>query len=89
MHISRGITSHGFALNVTTDLRDFDLVVPCGITDRTVTSLELEANGSTSPSMENAINAIARHFGRVFEHQVLWLEPDQLGHKFPLQPPNK
>src|SRR5271170_7927500 len=78
-HISRGITSHGFALNVTTDLRDFDLIVPCGISDRTVTSLELEAPaGSTPPTMENAINAVARHFGRVFEHQVLWLEPDQL-----------
>jgi lipoyl(octanoyl) transferase len=84
VHISRGITSHGFALNVTTDLRDFDLIVPCGISDRAVTSLELEAatdpNSATSPppTMENAINAVARHFGRVFEHQVLWLEPDQL-----------
>ncbi|HZD48878.1 MAG TPA: lipoyl(octanoyl) transferase LipB [Silvibacterium sp.] len=80
VHISRGITSHGFALNVTTDLRDFDLIVPCGISDRTVTSLELEApDSSTLPTMENAINSVARHFGRVFEHQVLWLEPDQLG----------
>jgi len=79
VHISRGITSHGFALNITTDLRDFDLIVPCGISDRTVTSLELEADNSKPPTMENAINAVARHFGRVFEHQVLWLEPDQLG----------
>ncbi len=79
VHISRGITSHGFALNVTTDLRDFDLIVPCGISDRAVTSLELEAAAcSTPPTMENAINAVARHFGHVFEHQVLWLEPDQL-----------
>jgi lipoyl(octanoyl) transferase len=80
VHISRGITSHGFALNVTTDLRDFELIVPCGISDRAVTSLELEAAaGSTPPTMENAINSVARHFGRVFEHQVLWLEPEQLG----------
>src|SRR5271170_7419534 len=78
VHISRGITSHGFALNVTTDLRDFDLIVPCGIADRTVTSLEDEADSSAAPTMENAINSVARHFGRVFEHQVLWLEPDQL-----------
>ena len=79
VHISRGITSHGFALNVTTDLRDFELIVPCGISDRAVTSLELEAAAcSTPPTMENAINAVARQFGHVFEHQVLWLEPDQL-----------
>ena len=80
VHISRGITSHGFALNVTTDLRDFDLIVPCGISDRTVTSLELEASeGATPPTMENAINSVARHFARVFEHQVLWLDPADLG----------
>ncbi len=79
VHISRGITSHGFALNVTTELRDFELIVPCGISDRAVTSLELEATADAPvPTMENAINAVARQFGRVFEHQVLWLESDQL-----------
>lgn len=78
VHIARGITSHGFALNVTTDLRDFELIVPCGIRDRAVTSLELEANANSgvhpAATMENAIHAVARHFGRVFGHQVLWLE---------------
>lgn len=78
VHISRGIASHGFALNVTTDLRDFDLIVPCGIADRTVTSLDLEAEQDSglypAPSMQNAIHAVARHFGRVFDHQILWLE---------------
>jgi lipoyl(octanoyl) transferase len=76
IHISRGITSHGFAFNVTTDLRDFELIVPCGIADRSVTSLELEADADTQPpaTMENVANSISRHFGRIFEHQVLWLE---------------
>jgi lipoyl(octanoyl) transferase len=72
VHIARGITSHGFALNVDPDLRDFELIVPCGIGDREVTSLEREAD--PRPTMEAVRNAVARHFGRVFEHQVLWVE---------------
>jgi lipoyl(octanoyl) transferase len=71
VHVSQGVTSHGFALNVTTDLRDFDWIIPCGITDRGVTSLELEAADSTDPTMERAMNATARNFGRVFGRQMI------------------
>lgn len=72
VHISRGITSHGFALNVDPDLRDFELIVPCGIADRAVTSLEVEAD--PPPAMDAVRHAVARQFGRVFNHQVLWVE---------------
>ena len=76
VHVSQGVTSHGFALNVTTDLRDFEWIVPCGITDRTVTSLEVEAQATDDPTrqptMENAINSTVRNFGRIFERQMVW-----------------
>ena len=79
VHVSQGVTSHGFALNVTTDLRDFDWIVPCGITDRGVTSLDLEADPATDPTMERAMHSAARNFGRTFERQMLWCESlDQL-----------
>lgn len=72
VHVSCGVTSHGFALNVTTDLRDFDLIVPCGIRDRGVTSMEAEVD--PAPSLEQMANSVARHFGRVFGRQVVWVE---------------
>jgi len=72
VHIARGITSHGFAFNVTADLRDFELIVPCGIADRAVTSLELEAD--PPPAMEAVRNSVARQFGRIFNGQVLSVE---------------
>jgi lipoyl(octanoyl) transferase len=75
VHISRGITSHGFAFNVSPDLRDFQLIVPCGIADREVTSLERAAD--PPPSMEAVRNAVARQFGHVFASQVLWIDSAQ------------
>jgi lipoyl(octanoyl) transferase len=75
VHISRGVTSHGFALNVTTDLDFFKLIVPCGISDRPVTSIARELGGKRPmPDMEAVAHAISLNFGRVFERQMLWLE---------------
>lgn len=64
VRISRWITSHGFALNVTTDLRHFRLIVPCGISDRGVTSIE-RALGSSVP-MPGVEDAVVRAFHVVF-----------------------
>jgi lipoyl(octanoyl) transferase len=75
VHVSRGITSHGFALNVSTDLRDFQWIVPCGIADREVTSLELEMPRPESlPTLEEASDAAARHFGLVYGEPILAVE---------------
>jgi lipoyl(octanoyl) transferase len=72
IHVSRGITSHGFAFNVTTDLRDFQLINPCGITDRPVTSLEREAPcPATLPDLEAIADEAARQFGNVFKQPVV------------------
>lgn len=78
IHVSRGVTSHGFALNVNTDLEYFKLIVPCGIGDKPVTSLEQElallAPPRPLPSLEETAQMVSRNFGRVFEAQTLWLE---------------
>jgi len=72
VHISRGVTSHGFALNVSTDLEAFELIVPCGIADRSVTSLGRELGNAPAP--EKVAESAARNFGVVFGSQVLWVE---------------
>ncbi|MDE1155867.1 MAG: lipoyl(octanoyl) transferase LipB [Acidobacteriaceae bacterium] len=71
VHVSQAVTSHGFALNVTTDLRDFDWIVPCGIADRAVTSLDLEAPDDAPVSLPLVSDSAARNFGRIFNRQVL------------------
>ncbi|HEU5181940.1 MAG TPA: lipoyl(octanoyl) transferase LipB [Candidatus Polarisedimenticolia bacterium] len=64
MRVSRWVTSHGFALNVAEDLKGFDLIVPCGIRDRGVTSLSRLLGRPVSP--QEVIPSVASHFGRAF-----------------------
>lgn len=72
VHISRGVTSHGFALNVNTDLNYFNLIVPCGITTKPVTSMAKELGHEVV--MQDVAHSISRNFGMVFGSQILWLE---------------
>ncbi len=74
VHISRWVTSHGFAYNVSTDLRNFELIVPCGIADRRATSLE-KLLGRNVGEKEVAPR-IAKHLG-----QLLGLEMREASRK--------
>jgi lipoyl(octanoyl) transferase len=89
VHISRSVTSHGFALNVNVDLDYFNLIVPCGITSKPVTSMAKQL-GQELLSQEVA-HSVSRNFGMVFESQMLWLETldSLLGHPVgvPMKPP--
>jgi lipoate-protein ligase B len=72
IHISRFVTSHGFALNVNTDLSFFDLIIPCGIPSKPVTSMQHELG---KPIDLNAVaQSISRNFGVVFQSQILWVD---------------
>ncbi len=75
--ITRGITMHGFALNLTTDLTMFAGIVPCGLNDRGVTSVE--AITGRAHSVRAAAVIAAHHAGVVFGRRLVWTAPDDLG----------
>lgn len=66
---SRWVTMHGFALNVNTDLSYFDLIVPCGIRDKKVASIEKEVGHAVSP--EEVRQKLIKNFEKVFGAKVL------------------
>jgi lipoyl(octanoyl) transferase len=67
VHISRWVTSHGFALNVNTDLSYFRYIVPCGLS-APVTSMADLGCAATGPEV---VRALASHFGRVFDCEII------------------
>lgn len=66
VHARDWVTWHGFALNVTTDLSYFELIVPCGIQSVTMTSIERELDRNAMPAMDDVGIAVAEAFGDVF-----------------------
>ena len=91
VHISRGVTSHGFALNVNTDLSYFDLIVPCGIQTKPVTSMQKELRRAVE--VRDVMQSVARIFGDVFQRPIVCvdtldaLEGNSVG--IPMRPPRE
>jgi lipoyl(octanoyl) transferase len=71
VHISRWVTSHGFALNVNTDLSYFQYIVPCGLT-KPVTSM---AHLGCAAGLSEVSRSLANHFGRIFDCEMLLETP--------------
>jgi lipoyl(octanoyl) transferase len=85
------VTSHGFALNVNVDLDYFNLIVPCGITSKPVTSMAKQLGRQLLP--QEVAHSISRNFGLVFQSQMLWLDSldSLLGQSVgvPMKPPSE
>jgi lipoate-protein ligase B len=69
VHLSRWVTSHGFAYNASTSLNYFDLIVPCGISGKRATSLERLLNRAVSRI--EVTSALTSHFGEVFDSSIM------------------
>jgi lipoyl(octanoyl) transferase len=76
VHVSRWVTSHGLAYNVSTDLKYFDLIVPCGIPDKRATSLEKLCGGQIESA--EVAQRIAQHLGDCFERDFHAISREQL-----------
>lgn len=70
VHLKRWVTTHGFSLNVSTDLEMFDGIVPCGLLDLSVTSLERELGQAIE--LKQVAERCAHHFSQVFERSLVW-----------------
>ena len=71
VHISRWVTSHGFALNVATDLSYFQYIVPCGLTKPVTSMVKL----GVAADLPRVSRCLAGHFGRVFDCEMLLETP--------------
>jgi len=88
VHLSRWVTSHGFAYNVSTDLSYFDLIVPCGIPGKRATSLERLLNRAIR--LDEVKRKLAAHFGGIFEREMVPMPCRELEAKLAnLSPPSR
>jgi lipoate-protein ligase B len=76
VHISRWITRHGFALNVNTDLSSYDLIVPCGLVGRRVTSMQAILGHEIE--VPEVAEKFSRHFGQIFARSIITMSSKQL-----------
>lgn len=89
IHVKQWVTFHGFALNVTTALDLFDLIVPCGIHGVTMTSVAREAAGPTEVLMALTRERVTRGFAAAFEREVRWSDESILTPREPEPAPGR
>jgi lipoyl(octanoyl) transferase len=76
VHVNRGITTHGFAVNVNNDLQPFEWIVPCGIDHCQMSSVTRETR--RQQDMEEFTEVVCREFGRVYERRPVATAPEAL-----------
>lgn len=76
VHVNRGVTTHGFAVNVNNDLQPFEWVVPCGIDGCRMTSLSRELGAEQD--MDAYMDVVAERFGEIYGREPASTEPDAL-----------
>jgi lipoyl(octanoyl) transferase len=79
VHLSRGVSTHGFAVNVTNDLTPFEWIVPCGLADVTMTSVERELGREPDGGLDAFTERIAQCFGDAHNRRLLARSPESLG----------
>lgn len=85
IHVKQWVTFHGFALNVTTALDLFDLIVPCGLHGVSMTSVRQEATTAAEEDLDRRVRVeVAESFGRAFERPIVWTDARQIAGEPPV-----
>lgn len=79
VHVSRGVSTHGFAVNVSNDLTPFSWIVPCGLPDVTMTSMTLELGREPEGGLDTFSELVARCFCAAHGRQLLFVAPEDIG----------